>query len=109
MTRTPEQDRKRAALLKAYRNKDSWKETKLLRWRLDYGEQKEAWDAIFPPVADDRRVFINTYNQILEALKSLPEMPHVWIRVAVAEKLNEECELMDSIRSRFTEKKDGDT
>ena len=80
---------------------DSWKYLKLWVWAHDYGDKAEEWSNIMPPVTDDRRVFINTYRQIYEAIESLPENPHNFVTVAMNHYIAEERLMMDEIIGRF--------
>lgn len=81
--------------------RDSWKYLKLWVWAHDYGDKAEEWNNIMPPVTDDRRIFINTYRQIYEAIESLPENPHNVVTVAMNHFIAEERLMMDEIRGRF--------
>lgn len=81
--------------------RDSWKYLKLWVWAHDYGYKADEWNNIMPPVADDRRIFINTYRQIYEAIESLPENPHNVVTVAMNSYIQEERQMMDEIKRRF--------
>ena len=81
--------------------RDSWKYLKLWVWSHDYGYKADEWNNIMPPVTDDRRIFINTYRQIYEAIESLPENPNNVVAVAMNRYITEERQMMDEIKGRF--------
>jgi len=88
-------------LMKEIQAKDDWKSLKLWVWAHDYGDKATEWNNIFPPVGDDRRVFINTYNQVYEAIDSLPDNPNAWVCCAITHEVENERRMMDGILSRF--------
>lgn len=90
-------------LLPMATSRHDWKHTKL--WVLANAYEKKAteWSDIFPPVADDRRVFINTYRQIYEAIDSLPDNPLSVVAVAMNRYITGERSMMDEIMRRFEE------
>lgn len=55
----------------------------------------------FEGYKDDRLVFVNTYNQILEAIESLPEEPLPYIKVAMRRQINIDKETLNEIYNRF--------
>ncbi len=81
--------------------RDDWKHLKLWRWAHDYEAKAEEWRNAVPSVHDDRRVFINTYEQVYEAIDSMPDNPCAWVCVAINKKVAEEREMMDGIIRRF--------
>jgi len=81
--------------------RDSWKYMKLWVWAHDYGYKADEWNDIMPPVTDDRRIFINTYRQIYEAIESLPENPNSIVAVAMNRYIKSERFQMDEIKRRF--------
>jgi len=88
-------------LMKALRACDDWKHLKLWNWAHEYEEKAIEWNNIFPPVSDDRRLYINTYKQVYEAVDSLPDNPCSWVCCAVAHEIDKEREMMDGILARF--------
>lgn len=50
---------------------------------------------------DDRQLFCNMYEQILEALESVKEIDNAYIKVAINHKLKKDSEILDNIMSRF--------
>ena len=66
-----------------------------MRW--DYGLYAEKWE----DEHDDRKVFSNTYYQIIEALESLPAEPPSWVCVAVIDKIKEDEESLDRILGKY--------
>lgn len=81
--------------------RDSWKYLKLWVWAHDYGYKMDEWNNIMPPVTDDRRIFINTYRQIYEAIESLPENPNNIVKVAMNRYIDSERTEMNNIIRRF--------
>ena len=79
-------------------NRD-WKSRKLAVLELDYGEKATAWAG--EPIEDDRRVFVNTYYQIIEAVQSLPDNPHTIVCVAMNRYIDSMKKVMDDILARF--------
>lgn len=64
-----------------------------------YGPAYEAFSAQDPH--DDRRIYINTYNMIVEAIKSLPDEPNNYVCVALNRLMDEDLEVMRDIGKRF--------
>lgn len=91
-------------LINFYYMHEDWKSLKLWSWVHDYGEKAVEWNNIFPPVADDRRVFINIYNQVYNAVDSLQDNPTSWVCCAIAHEIEKERKTMNDILSRFAEK-----
>lgn len=81
--------------------RDDWKYLKLEVLKMEYGKQAEEWNNIFPPVSDDRRVYINIYHQLTEAVKSLTDNPHNVICVAMNRYIAEEKKTLDEIKAVF--------
>lgn len=81
--------------------RDSWKYLKLWVWAHDYGYKADEWNNIMPPVKDDRRIFIRTYQQIYEAIESLPDNPPSVVMVAMNRYIQGERQMMDEIIRRF--------
>ena len=81
--------------------RDDWKSLKLAVLNMEYGKQADEWNNMFPPVTDDRRVFINIYHQIVDAVKSLPDNPNAFVCVAMNRLIAEEKKTMDEIKSHF--------
>lgn len=80
---------------------DTWKSLKLEVLKMKYGKTVKTWSGIFPQVTDDRMVFINIYNQLMEAVNSLQDDPHVAVCVAMNRYIDEECKVLNSIRKNF--------
>lgn len=76
-----------------------WKSRKLAVLALDYEEKATAWAG--EPIEDDRRVFVNTYCQIIEAVQSLPDNPHTIVCVAMNRYIDSLKKVMDDILARF--------
>ena len=75
----------------------SFREFNIDRIRWDYGMYAEMWEQEH----DDRRVFSNTYYQIIEALESLPAEPPAWVCVAVIDKMKQDEERLDHILGKY--------
>lgn len=80
---------------------DTWKSRKLWWIRCKYEVSAEKWKDICD---DDRRVFVNMFNYMIEAICSLPEKPHIFICVAMNNKVDEYMETMDNILGRFADR-----
>lgn len=78
-----------------------WKSLKLEVLKMKYGKTVARWSSISPQVTDDRMVFINIYNQLMEAVNSLQDNPHVAVCVAMNRYIAEECKVLNSIRNNF--------
>lgn len=88
-------------LMKISMKRDDWKHLKLWTWANDYEAKMNDWNNILPPVSDDRRLYINTYQQVYEAIDSLSDNPPAWVCVAITRELAKEREMMDEILERF--------
>lgn len=88
-------------LIKIALQRDCWKWSKIWSWAHVYQAQVLAWNDIYPPVTDDRRIFINTYVMVYEALESMSDNPPAWICCAINDKMSREAEFMDEILRRF--------
>lgn len=73
-----------------------WRERKLY-FLERYEEDAVRWEH----ESDDRRVFHNIYKNIVEALKSLPEEPHLWVCVAMNNLIAKETKTLDEIQKHF--------
>jgi hypothetical protein len=78
-----------------------WKYWKLWVWVNSYSKKANEWSRMTPPVDDDRRVFINVYHMVYEAIDSLPVEPPVWVRVAINRAMEEEFRTMNEIVDFF--------
>lgn len=88
-------------LLKIAVQRDDWKWTKLWVWAHEYQAQAMTWNDIFPPVSDDRRVFINTYWMVYTAIESVSDNPPAWVCCAINDKMKQEAKFMDEILRMF--------
>lgn len=88
-------------LMTMYMSRDDWKTLKLWVWANDFEDKATEWKDIFPPVKDDRRVFINTYYQVYEAIESLPDNPPSWVCCAINSAIGKERKMMNEIITRF--------
>lgn len=74
----------------------SWRDAKLY-FLEKYEEDAIRWECEH----DDRRIFHNIYKNIVEALKSLPEEPHTWVKVAINDMISKERATLDDIQKHF--------
>lgn len=81
--------------------RDDWRHTKLNLLKILYAKQAEIWGNLYPPVHDDRRLFINIYNQIVEAVSSLSDNPNITVCVAMNRYIKEEQKTLDAIKMYF--------
>ena len=82
--------------------KRNWREARLHSMEIQYCTIYD----LFKGHDDDRRVFCNTYDQIERALKSLPEEPDSYVKVAMWRKMCEDKALLDRIYSKFVDAED---
>lgn len=78
----------------------TWKEHKLNYMQFMYGDKI----AEYEHCKDDRRVYFNIYNMIIEALNDLPDEPNKYICVAMNHKIDEDKKTLDRIRLHFDNK-----
>jgi len=93
-------EKKNAEALAAYRG-SSWRKKQIHRLKYLYGRLAEQWGR--KTNGDDRDVYCNTYQLILEGLKTLPAEPALYVRVAMVEKMRIDRALMDRIAANFGE------
>lgn len=84
--------------------RDDWKSLKL--WDLidRFGKQFDEWNNSFPPVNDDRRLFITRFNQMYQAIDSLTDNPNTIVCCAMNTYLEAEYKAMQEIVERFNGK-----
>lgn len=78
----------------------TWKEHKLNYMQFMYGDKI----AEYEHCKDDRRVYFNIYNMIIEALNDLPDEPNNYICVAMNHNIDEDLKTLDRIRLHFDNK-----
>lgn len=78
----------------------TWKEHKLNYMQFMYGDKI----AEYEHCKDDRRVYFNIYNMIIEALNDMPDEPNNYICVAMNHKIDEDLKTLDRIRLHFDNK-----
>lgn len=81
--------------------KDDWKSLKIAVLEMEYGKKADEWNNLYPPVSDDRRVYINIYHQLIDAVKSLTDNPNTIVCVAMNRYINEEKKTLDEIKEVF--------
>ena len=74
--------------------KKTWKQAKLHDIEIQFGGCIEEYKGF----ADDRMVYVNIYNKIIEAL---PEEPHSYIKVAMYHQINKDKEILNRIHRNF--------
>lgn len=84
------------------RSEMTWKERKLDNIKFFYGDLAEKYDNGY---GDDRQVFVNLYNMIIEAIESLPDEPNNYICCAVNHSIHDDCKIMDRISNYFENRK----
>lgn len=75
-----------------------WKMGKLNYVRRVYGPYVES----FKDHDDDRRVYVNIYRGIIEALEAIREDPHPYIKAAISGRLREDYDILDRIIGAFS-------
>jgi hypothetical protein len=81
--------------------RDDWKSLKIAVLEMEYGKKADEWYNLYPPVSDDRRVYINIYHQLIDAVKSLTDNPNTIVCVAMNRYINEEKKTLDEIKKGF--------
>ena len=81
--------------------RDDWKSLKIAVLEMEYGKKADEWNNIYPPVSDDRRVYINIYHQLIEAVQSLTDNPNTIVCVAMNRYITEEKKTLDEIKEAF--------
>lgn len=81
----------------------TWKESKIDYMRLLYGEQMPKYTKEMESAKrrDDRQVYINTYNFIMEMLETLPDEPHLYVKVAINDKMDKDIKMLQEINLHF--------
>lgn len=81
--------------------REDWRSLKIAVLEMEYGKKAEEWNNLYPPVSDDRRVYINIYHQLIEAVQSLTDNPNTIVCVAMNRYINEEKKTLDEIKEVF--------
>lgn len=74
----------------------SWKARKLY-FLERYAEDAERWQEEH----DDRKLFSNIYEKLVEAVESLPEEPNLTVCVAMNDYISKDEATLDAIREHF--------
>lgn len=77
-------------------------DTKIKLLNLRYGKCRKAWES----TSDDRKVFCNIYDMLVEACECMKSVSNNLIHVAFNRQFKEEEETLKEILLRFTEKKE---
>lgn len=81
-----------------------WRDTKIKNFELLYGtsyRQYKEYIEANPWCNDDRTVYIKIYDGVMEGLKSLPEQPNNYVRIAMFHEINRDRERMNRIECNF--------
>lgn len=78
----------------------TWKTRKINYMKTVYGSKIEE----FKGHNDDRGLYVNIYNMIIEALESIENEPHNFIIVALNRHISEKTACLDSIIENFNNK-----
>lgn len=82
--------------------KKTWKEAKLTSFiKRNSGLYAEYKKAVENGCDDDRRVFVRLFDQIINAVASLPDEPDSYIKVAVWRQINHDQDTLDRIAANF--------
>lgn len=79
------------------RNSVKSAETKKELLKLEFGKERKAWDG----EKDDRGVFCNIYDMLMEALDDMKSVENSFIWVAFNNKFREEEKTLKEIKKRF--------
>lgn len=77
----------------------TWKERRIENLEYFYGKAYEQFKSEDPH--DDRRVYINTYEMIMEAVKSLKNEPNNYVAVAMNKAIAKDLTMLEDIGKRF--------
>ena len=76
----------------------TWKTRELEYIKDCYGDVIAEYEGF----TDDRRLYCNTYNMLIEAIESLQDDPNVVVRCAMNNYINDELQMMARIKEHFT-------
>lgn len=74
--------------------KNSWRDQKIAQMQEQYGEHYIKWRGY---TWGNPYSFCNMYEYVMEGLKSLPENPPLFVRMAILTKLDECARLLDTV------------
>ena len=82
------------------REKENVNRAERLRSDLElmYGDLYTEWNGKYH---DDRQIYCNIYNQMMEALEALNGMANVYVWVAVRHEMNRDEKVMREIEQKF--------
>lgn len=81
----------------------TWKEQKLYYLKWKFNDKYLFWKD--QDLHDDRRVYCNCYEMLVEAVNSLPDEPHITVCCAMNEYMNTQYfEAMKSILDHFKDR-----
>ena len=69
--------------------------------KMHYGKKAEIWKDV---TTDDRLVYCNLYQMMIEALESLPDEPNNYVCVALNKKMEKDCSTLTSILNVFQDR-----
>lgn len=84
----------------------TWKEMKNIYMEKLFGRNAERYEKEISEDGDrdDRQIYINIYRHIMEALGTMPEEPHLYVKIALNERIEKDTEILKEINLRFTGK-----
>ena len=77
----------------------TWKARKLDYIKLMYKDNYDLYSTV--DCHDDRRLYINMYDQLIEAISTMPEEPVPFVCVAMNNEINKSIEVMKKINLNF--------
>ncbi len=77
-------------------------DTKIKLMELRYGKYRKAWE----DTSDDRKIFCNTYDMLIEACECMKSVRNTLIHVVFNRQFNDEEKTLEEILQQFTGKKE---
>lgn len=84
----------------------TWKEMKIIYMEKLFGRNAERYEKEIAEDGerDDRQFYINLYRHIMEALETMTEEPHLYVKVALNARIEQDTDMLKEINLRFTGK-----
>ena len=79
-----------------------WANEKLKYLKWSFGEFYEY--AIWTEQTDDRRLYVNVYNMVCEAIEAVKDIDNNFVQVALNKKIRQEQEMLSGIKKSFWDK-----
>lgn len=80
-------------------NNKTWRDKKIDYIEYFYKRNYDLYSTV--DKYDDRRLYRNIYDQIIEAIESIPENPVPFVAVAMNDHVSHDLETLDDINNRF--------